>query len=253
MPQEEGYQVILRNLRLPSAVHADAMLCMAAMEQAEERLIEMLDDYGKDTVLDATEQIMDSTEQAMREAISKIPACVYKSSSTIDCDGRSRDIPLYLKLTLTVKPDVGEMVFDFTESGEQVEYVNCPLGQVWASVFTGVLMCVHPRIPRNEGMYRPLTVIAPEGSMCNPTWPTTMSACALIPGTQITEAIQLALAQVMPEQVPACWRRSLPFSWLCMNSLLQSAQSGSAGTWEPFMHRRSRSRSAPSTSWSASK
>ena len=51
------------------------------------------------------------------------------------------------------------------------------------------------------------TVIAPEGSMCNPSWPTTMSACALIPGTQIVEAIQLALAQVVPERVPGCWSR----------------------------------------------
>lgn len=205
--QEEAYELILRNLRLPSAVRADNMLTMAAMKKAEERLVEILDSYGKDTVLDAIEQIMDSTEQAMREAISKIPAGVYKSSSTIDCDGRRRDVPLFVRLTLTVKPEVGEMIFDFSESGEQVEFVNSPLGQTWASVFTGVLMCVHPRILRNDGMYRPITVIAPEGSLCNPVWPATMSACAVIPGTQITEAIQLALAQVVPEQVPACWSR----------------------------------------------
>ena len=119
------------------------------------------------------------------------------------------DVPVWVRLTLTVKPEEGQLVLDFSESDQQVDYINCPRGQACAAVVTGVAWSLPSRTPRNQGLLDCLTIITKEGTVLGPTYPATSGAQSVTVGTQITECIQMALSQVVPKETSAIWSRHL--------------------------------------------
>jgi N-methylhydantoinase B len=64
-----------------------------------------------------------------------------------------------------------------------------------------------PDIPHNEGVYRPIHIRAPEGSVVNPRFPAPVASCTLDTACAILEACWQALSKVLPERVPAGWSR----------------------------------------------
>ena len=205
---EKVYSVILRNVRGRTMVRADNMLVFEAMRKAEERLIELLRSYGKDTVQAACDEILRRTEESVRKVISTWPAGTYKAERAADWDGTT-DKPVWVRLTLTVKPKEGQLIFDFSESDPQVDFINCPKGQSSAAVVSGVAWSLPPGTARNQGLLDCLTIITKEGTVLGPTYPATTGAQAPTLGTHVTECVQLALAQVVPMETSAIWSRHL--------------------------------------------
>ncbi|MDP6495498.1 MAG: hydantoinase B/oxoprolinase family protein, partial [Dehalococcoidia bacterium] len=186
----------------------DNMLVYASMKKAEERVHAMLRDYGKDAVLAAGEEILRRTEEAVRMAISAWPAGTYKAERAADWDG-TIDKPVWVRLALTVNPEDGQLVLDFSDSDSQVDFINVPLGQVWASVVVAVAWALPPGTPRNQGLFNCLKVITKEGSVLDPVYPATSGAQAAMLGVQVTECVQLALGQIVPQEASALWGRPL--------------------------------------------
>ncbi len=91
-----------------SMVRADNMLVYTSMKKAEERLLDLLRSYGKDTVLAACDELIRRTEEAVRKSISTWPAGVYRAERAADWDG-TVDRPVWVRLALTVKPDEGQL------------------------------------------------------------------------------------------------------------------------------------------------
>lgn len=205
---EKVFSVILRNVRGSPMVRADNMLAYASMRKAEERVLELLRSYGKDTVQAACDELLRRTEEAVRKVISTWPAGTYKAERAADWDGTT-DRPVWLRLALTIKPDEGQLIFDFTESDPQVDFINCPKGQTWAAVVTGVAWSLPPGTARNQGLLDCITIITKEGTVLGPTYPVTTGAQAPTLGTQVTECVQVALGQVVPKDTSALWSRHL--------------------------------------------
>jgi N-methylhydantoinase B len=205
---EKAYSIILRNVRGAPMVRADNMLIYASMKRGEERVIEMIRSYGKDTVKAACDEILRRTEEAVRKVISTWPAGTYRAERAADWDGTT-DIPVWVRLTLTVKPDEGQLIFDFSESDQQVDFINTPIGQTWAAVVSGVAWSLPPGMPHNQGLLDCIKIIAKEGTVLSPVYPATTGAQACTLGTQVTECVQLTLAQVVPKDTSALWSRHL--------------------------------------------
>lgn len=205
---EKVFSLILRNVRGSSMVRADNMLTYASMKKAEERVLELLKSYGKDTVLAACDELLRRTEEATRKVISTWPAGTYRAERAADWDGTT-DKPVWVRLELTIKPDEGQLIFDFTESDRQVDFINCPEGQTRAAVVTGVAWSLPPGTPRNQGLLDCITLITKEGSVLSPTYPATTGAQAPTLGTHVTECVQVALGQVVPKDTSALWARHL--------------------------------------------
>jgi N-methylhydantoinase B len=106
-----------------------------------------------------------------------------------------------------VKPEEGKVIFDFSESDPQADFINVPLGQVWSSVASGLLWCVPPGILRNQGFFDCMEIITKPGTVLSPEYPATSSCQSVVLGMEITECVQLALSQVTPEHTPALWGR----------------------------------------------
>jgi len=205
---EKVYSVILRNVRGSTLVRADNMLAFEAMKKAEERVIDLLKNYGKETLKAACDELLRRTEESVRRIISTWPEGNYYAERAADWDGTT-DKPVWVRLTLTVRPKEGQLIFDFSDSDPQVDYINCPRGQTYASVVAAVAWSLPPGTARNQGLINCLTIITKEGTVLGPTYPATTGAQACMLGTQVTECVQLALAQIVPKETSALWSRHL--------------------------------------------
>ena len=187
-------------------MRADNMLVYGSMKQIEQRIIGLLKEYGKDTVMAALDELIDRAREAVKNVISKWPAGTYYAERAADWDGTT-DRPVWVRLALTVKPDEGRVIFDFSNSDPQADFINVPLGQVWSAVTGGLLWCLPPGLPRNKGFFDCMDIITKEGTVLSPVYPATCASQAVTLGMEITECVQLAIAQVAPKEAPATWGR----------------------------------------------
>jgi N-methylhydantoinase B len=154
---------------------------------------------------------MKQSERLMRAAIAQVPDGVYRAETRVDGflasgDPRRRDLPIVV--TLTVAGD--EITVDLTGSADQVSDrpINMPfVGTVdiaiWLTIRSILLdTAVHGHIPVNDGLARPIRIVAPKGSIANPIFPAPTIArfCA---GNQVANAVMKALGQAVPSQIAA--------------------------------------------------
>ena len=205
---EEIYALILKNVRGSSIVRMDNMLANAAMKNAEKRLIEICDEYGKDVVKAAIDESIRLTEELVRGEIAKWPAGEYTSRTASDCDGTTRD-PVWVELKLTIEPKTGQVILDFSNNPRQVDFINTTRGMMWPHTIIPLRWSLPPGLPRNQGIYNCITIKSKEGTVFDPVYPATCGGQGPCLGAQIIELIQLALAQAIPTKVPAGWTRDV--------------------------------------------
>jgi N-methylhydantoinase B len=203
---EDAYRIILANVRGGSIVRMDNMLVQAAMIKAEEKILDICEEYGKDVVRAAIESTIKSTEQAIRREISTWPAGVYEATRAGDCDGTTRD-PVWIKLVLTIKPDVGELIFDYTDNPKQVDFINVPKALVWAFSIIPLRWTLPAGKYLNQALANCITVKTTRGTVLDPVYPATGGASSPSLGGQIEECVQLALSKAVPQKAPSCWSR----------------------------------------------
>lgn len=189
-------------------VRMDNMIINASMKLAEETIAAICRDYGVDVVRATADEFIGATEKVVRETISKWPAGTYRAERAADWDGTT-DKPVWVRLTLTIKPDTGELVFDYSDSDKQVDFINSPLGNTYYATVAPLLWILPAEIPRNQGLYNCLTIIVKEGTVLAPQYPATCAAQALAVGEEIIECVLVALGQAIPKDVPALWTRHL--------------------------------------------
>jgi N-methylhydantoinase B len=210
--RNEGVWHMLRdNIRASDLVVGDMEAQIAAAQIGAERYLELVRRYGLDTVAAAAEDLMDYSERLMRMAIERIPDGVYAATTYIDgylddADAKRRDLPI--AVTIRVKGD--EMTVDLTGTASQVEDkpINMPLAgtvdcAIWLTLRSILLdSVVYGHIPQNSGLTRPIKIIAPLGTLANPTFPAPVIA-RFCPGNQLADTVMKALAPAVPEQVSA--------------------------------------------------
>ena len=202
------FQLIWSNTRMPELVRADNYALMGSTKISERRLHELLDKYGKDTVLACLEEMMDRSEKAVRAEIAKIPDGTYYGESAADDDGSVLDVPVWVRLNLTVKGD--EMTFDFSPSDPQTRgFINSAIANTYGNSIALSFVFMNPALSEyhNEGSMKPITIIAPEGSVVNAQFPAILGASPVTVGCQIGEAVATALSKALPHKAIAHWGR----------------------------------------------
>jgi len=202
---EDVRELILNNNRIPAAVWADFELVRSSLYKMEDDIYNLISKHGLDEVRACIREMFRRDEMATRKQIKQIPEGVYYGESAVDWDGTTPNKQVFVRVKLTVKGD--EMTFDFSDSDDQVEFVNVPLGLTHACTYQAIFWIFDSTIPHNHGSTIPIHVIAPPGKVVNPTRPHTYGGCGCACGTQITEACSHALAQVIPERAMGDWSR----------------------------------------------
>lgn len=155
------WNLFMNNVRTPESNAMDLKAMLAGCHVAEQRVLEMVDVYGKgrfDTICD---NLLELSEAAMRRRISQIADGVYEYTDWLEHNGH-RDEVYKVHCRLTVAGD--EMTFDFSESDPQTDgFINTGWCGLVGCVFTIVMQQVGPDIPFNEGFVRPVHVVCPAG------------------------------------------------------------------------------------------
>jgi N-methylhydantoinase B len=223
--KKDVYQLILKNVRGPSMMNMDIMLIRESLINGANRMTDIYQSYGKDVIKAAIDEIVESSEKMIKKVISKWPAGIYKSVAGVDCDGTTSD-PVWVRLTLTIDPKAGKLILDFTESDKQVHTINLCSGAVWPMVVTPLRWCLGPGIPQNQGIYNCITLITKPGTVVDPTYPTTCGGQGPLIGSAVCECMQIALAQAVPEDIPAAWTKHLQPIFTGKNPLTIDPQTG---------------------------
>jgi len=189
--------LIRANVRTPDQTMGDIWAQVSANELMERRVRALMDDYRLDTLETLGDELFTRSERAMRDAIRAVPNGTYRYGFRTDGTGA----PFIFKIALTVKGD--EIVADYTGSSpQQPRAINCVMAYTYAMTAYAVRCVLLPGLPNNEGMYRPITVQAPEGSILNPRFPAAVVSRATT-GHYVPALVLGALHRVIPDRVMA--------------------------------------------------
>src|SRR5439155_1716748 len=195
---ETLYRVVKDNIRFPESSLGDMKSQMAACRLAARRMDELFDKYGKDTILAAIAQIFDETEQKCRNVVAQLPDGVYEAEASIDDDGLIRDEEVPIRVKIAIKGS--DMTIDLSGcSAERKAAIN---SRTYAGARVAYKALTGPLDPVNEGSFRALKVIIPEGNIMMARFPAPMSGWSAIVPT-VVDTIVMALAKAMPDRVPA--------------------------------------------------
>ena len=197
--QEEILEIILLNCQVPRERLGDLRAQYAANRLGIARFQSLCDRYGLATVLASAEELLNYAERMTRTGIGKIPDGIYRWVDYFD----SEQLEEVLRLQVQIIVQGDEMHLDFSGNPPQV---RAPLNIVWtallATVYYAVKTVVDPTILPNAGMYRPIKVSAPLGSILNCAPPAAMDmrtqTCQ-----RVVDLIHGALAPVVPDRIIA--------------------------------------------------
>ncbi|MBB3190261.1 hydantoinase B/oxoprolinase family protein [Halomonas cerina] len=216
--KNEGLEkMITANSRASQQLMRDIEAQVASAQLGVKRFTQLLDKYGMERTFTAIDQLIDYSEQMLRNKIAEIPDGEYQATGFLDDDGRNREERLPVVVTVKVQGD--SVTVDLTGSAKQTPTAyNVPFeGSCKVAAFAGFRKLLLDAsqldvpIPSNEGSFRPINVVAPEGSIFNPIFP----AAAEARFTQCNMMIDLiikALSPVMPEKVIAGSSAAISFA-----------------------------------------
>jgi N-methylhydantoinase B len=152
-------------------------------------------------------QLQDYAEKLALSRLKELPPGKYHFTDYMDDDGFGhQNLPISVSLTLTVN----NVEVDFSGTADQVRgNINCPLSVAAAAVFY-VFRCLMPdEAPVCAGLFRPISLHAPLGCLVNAQRPAAVAAGNVETSMRITDAVLGAMAQAVPELIPAASQGSM--------------------------------------------
>jgi N-methylhydantoinase B len=194
---ENLLSIILSNVRLPEQVRGDIYAQLATLDVGAQRLNDLLDEMSLHDPTPIFNEIQLRSERTMRAAIRAMPNGTWTHETELD----GVDAPLTLRVAVTV--DDKSMIVDWTGSSPQTSWaINDSFNHAYAMSVYPIKCALCPEIPNNEGFYRPIAMIAPEGTIVNCRFPAAVASRQII-GHSISATVFGALAQVLPDRVLA--------------------------------------------------
>jgi N-methylhydantoinase B len=200
-PNTTLFRMIDRNVRVPGRVLGDIRSQLAACEIAARGMTDLVARYGADDVAFLMNATMDYSERLTRHCLSELPDGEATFTDWIDDD--QIDIGKPIPLVCTVRKRGDSMEVDWTGSSPQVKgAINNTWSYTAAMSFTAVKSVLSINMPNNDGVFRPIKVIAPPGTITNGKLPAACAARGLT-GFRGVDCCFGALAQLYPDRVYA--------------------------------------------------
>ena len=208
--RRDVWDLIFANVRLP-VVAEDMRAAIGACTVGERLLLRAIDELGLERFERHVDYIIESTEALLRDEIRKFPDGRYTSTVYV-ADGGAVGEHGRHAIELAVEIEGDSITFDFTGTAPQTRgFVNMPPGSVLGTVLLSILMLTSD-LPHNAGLFAPLRLVLPEGSLVNPSFPAA-SVYGNQMGDHVFTAIMRALAPALPERVPSGWAWELAGGW----------------------------------------
>ena len=197
---DDIFRLVLAQIRSKRETAGDFRAQFAANNTGVRRLTALFERYGPETVNFYMDELIAYTDRRTQAELAKLPKGEYLAEGYVDNDGFT-DQPVRLVVRVLVDDD--GVLFDFTGSDPQR---RAPVDSTWAQTYSAAayaLKCVaDPDLPVNEGFYRHVRLVAPEGTVVNCVHPFPVVA-GWETQVRLNDTIFKALAQAIPEQMIA--------------------------------------------------
>lgn len=202
-------RMVERNNRFPSFA-GDLAAMISGVEKGAARLKTLIAKYGSDKVKAAINYSIDHTASRCRQEVSRWRDGNYAATVFIDHDtAGTKDI----KVHVTCRIEGDQLTVDLTGTDDRPNLIG-----VWNTfansrsyVMTQVVAAMDPAIVKNEGFFNAVEIIIPEGCIAQPPPDKPAALGSFHPACEITEAVCLALSNVVPERsAPQLYKIGMP-------------------------------------------
>src|SRR6266536_396708 len=199
--ERDVLEAITHMTRQPDAVGRDLKCEIAANNVAKARVQAMYEQYGPEMMNAVSMEMIHYTETVLRNRLREIPDGAWNETLTIEADG-----PCRLKLALRKEGD--HLTFDFTGTDKQVSNgINLPYHGTAGFCFGAILSSLAYDLPKNQGVLKPMEVIAPKGTLVNVKYPGPISMSTTSSGFGVGFLASSVLMQMLATS--AKWRNEI--------------------------------------------
>ena len=242
--RQDLLDMLALNVRFPRDFQGDMAAMIGAARFGAARIADLLLEYGESDVLTAIEDILDGAEHRTRAIVAEWADGVYHGEAFLDDDGTGRQ-DIAVRANVTVSGD--NLEIDLSGTDRQSErFVNSSHANTQAAVAMAFAYLVDADIPKNDGAFRPISVVLVPGTLVcpDPTAPVTLSTSH--PSNEVVEAIIRALAPACPDRAMGGWGRRFRISLTGHNP-----RNERAFVWHLFHARPGGGASSAGDGWSA--
>lgn len=207
-PVGAAWRLIENNVRMPGLVVGDLRAQVAACRWGQRGFDSLVERYGIDKLKRSTQRLLNVAELRMRDTIRSLPDGRYAATGYLDGYEDTGEVDIPIHVSLDIKGD--ELHVDLSGSAPQLDHapINMPFfGTTDMAVLLTLRMLLlpeteFPNLPHNAGMFRPISIFAPQGTIVNPVFPapTIGRFCG---GQMVSNLIVRALQDILPKSVCA--------------------------------------------------
>ena len=196
-PNKILLEIVRANVRQPDEVVGDFYAQAACNDTGGRALLEMMNEFGLESMDLVAEEIVCRSEAAVRAQIRALPDGEWRSETC----GDGFEEPIIVRCSLRIAED--EIFIDFAGSSPQSTHgINVVLNYTHAYASFAIKAAIYPDVPHNEGSFRPVHVTAPPGSILNALDPAPVASRQAV-GHFVPSAIFAALAGALPGRLMA--------------------------------------------------
>jgi N-methylhydantoinase B len=200
-PARDVFELFFANTRVREEREGDLRAQIGALQVGGERTRALAKTSGRKQVTAAMDALKDYADLLMRATLRSLKPGVYRARDFLDDDGFGTG-PIPLEVAITLRG--GHATVDFTGSAQQVRgSVNANYAITLSATFYVMKCLAAEAVPANEGLMRPIKLIAPEGSIVNALPPAAVAGGNVETSQRIVDVLFRALAAAAPDRIPA--------------------------------------------------
>ncbi|HEV3129811.1 MAG TPA: hydantoinase B/oxoprolinase family protein [Solirubrobacteraceae bacterium] len=189
---EPAIAELAARMRRPEQRRADLRAQMAAARVGVRRTLELADKVGLSRLQEAFEAVLDYGERRTRACLAELEDGLLRARDVLE----AAEGDLELRLEAMVQGD--RLRLDFTGSaGQHDGNLNCPLAVTRSACYFAVRVLTDPDIPPSAGAYRPVEVIAPEGSLLNARSPAAVAGGNVETSSRVADLVLAAFGRAL--------------------------------------------------------
>ncbi len=195
------WKLFLSKVRNPSEREGDLRAQLAALRRGEIRIKEVVSRYGLSYIEERFDLLFKYASKLMRHLVKEIPDGTYIFEDYLDDDGISQE-PISIKVRIEVKDE--KVRLDFRESSPQVATgLNAVRAVTCAAVYYVFFSLAQGKLPQNQGAFEPFEILTRPGTIVDAVFPAPVAAGNVETSQRIVDVVLGALAQAIPEEIPA--------------------------------------------------
>jgi N-methylhydantoinase B len=189
--RQDLFDAFINMTRQPVMVGLDLKCEIAANNVAKSRMQALYEQFGPELVTAVSQEMLNYSEAILRRRIAEIPDGSWSDTGSIHA-GETWNV----HVKLTKKGD--NLLFDFTGSSPQAKKgINLPYHATFGACYESILCTLAYDLPKNHGALKPLEVIAPAGTVVNPTAPAPVSLNTTSGGATVKFVANSAIMQML--------------------------------------------------------